>query len=142
MRDFVLRVFAASGTGTSAGATTLAVNTKSNSPAFKRLISSTGYRLRDPVLAIVDEQELPPSRGAATTGKSNLPNFTICERIRRAYGSCRFCVRMWQNGTKPVTARESAFDPRRTFALAENKVGRCGAFEPREAVSATTIRLA
>jgi len=55
MRDFVLRVFAASGTGTSAGATTLAVNTKSNSPAFKRLISSIGYRLRDPVLAIVDE---------------------------------------------------------------------------------------
>ena len=59
MRDFMLRVFAASGAGTSAGATTLAVNTKSNSVAFKRLISSIGYRLRDPVPTNVDEQELP-----------------------------------------------------------------------------------
>jgi hypothetical protein len=42
MRDFMLRVFAASGAGTSAGATTLTVNTKSNSVAFKRLISSIG----------------------------------------------------------------------------------------------------
>jgi hypothetical protein len=42
MRDFMLRVFAASGSGTSAGATTLTVNTKSNSVAFKRLISSIG----------------------------------------------------------------------------------------------------
>ena len=58
MRDFMLRVFAASGAGTSP-ATTLAVNTKSNSVAFKRLISSIGYRLRDPVPTTVDEQELP-----------------------------------------------------------------------------------
>ncbi len=59
MPDFMLRVFAASGSGTSAGATTLAVNTKTNSVAFKRLISSIGYRLRDPVPTTVDEQELP-----------------------------------------------------------------------------------
>ena len=59
MRDFMLRVFAASGAGTSAGATTLTVNTKSNSVAFKRLISSIGYRLRDPVPTMVDEQETP-----------------------------------------------------------------------------------
>jgi len=59
MRNFMLRVFAASGAGTSAGATTLAVNTKSNSVAFKRLISSIGYRLRDPVPTTVDEQETP-----------------------------------------------------------------------------------
>ena len=59
MRDFMLRVFAASGTVTSAGATALTVNTKSNSVAFKRLISSIGYRLRDPVPDTVDEQEVP-----------------------------------------------------------------------------------
>ena len=59
IRDFMLRVFAASGAGTSAGATTLTVNTKSNSVAFKRLISSIGYRLRDPVPTTVDEQETP-----------------------------------------------------------------------------------
>jgi hypothetical protein len=58
-RDFMLRVFAASGAGTSAGATTLAVNKKTNSVAFKRLISSIGYRLRDPVPTTVDEQETP-----------------------------------------------------------------------------------
>jgi len=59
MRDFMLRVFAASGAGTSAGAATLTVNTKSNSVAFKRLISSIGYRLRDPVPTTVYEQETP-----------------------------------------------------------------------------------
>lgn len=59
MRDFMLRVFAASGVGTSAGANTLTVNTKRNSVAFKRLISSIGYRLRDPVPLTVDEQETP-----------------------------------------------------------------------------------
>ena len=59
MRDFMPRVFAASGAGTSAGANTLTVNTKSNSVALKRLISSIGYRLRDPVPSTVDEQETP-----------------------------------------------------------------------------------
>jgi hypothetical protein len=58
-RDFMLRVFASRQAGTSAGATTLTVNTKSNSVAFKRLISSIGYRLRDPVPTTVDEQEFP-----------------------------------------------------------------------------------
>ena len=55
----MLRVFAAIGAGTSAGATTVAVNTKSNSVAFKRVISSIGFRLRDPVPTTVDEQETP-----------------------------------------------------------------------------------
>jgi hypothetical protein len=58
MRDFKLRVFAASGACTSAGANTLTVNTKSNSVAFKRLISSIGTGC-----AILshpgDEQETP-----------------------------------------------------------------------------------
>lgn len=69
MRDFMLRVFAASGAGTNAGATTLTVNTKSNSVAFKRLISSIGSRLRDPVPTTVDEQETPPVPGCRDDGQ-------------------------------------------------------------------------
>jgi hypothetical protein len=89
MRDFMLRVFAASGAGTSAGANTLTVNTKSNSVAFKRLISSigTGCAILSPLRST---NRRPPSRGAATMGKSSLPKFTMCERIRRGYDSCRF----------------------------------------------------
>ena len=59
MHNFRPRVFAASVAGTSAGANTLTVNTKSNSVAFKRVISSIGFRLRDPVPTTVDEQETP-----------------------------------------------------------------------------------
>ena len=58
MRDFMLRVFAASGAGTSAGANTLTVNTKSNSVALKRLISSIGTGC---AILSLDEQETPES---------------------------------------------------------------------------------
>ena len=68
IRDFMLRVFAAIGAGTSAGATTVAVNTKSNSVAFKRLISSIGYRLCDPVPARSTNRR-PPEPGCRDDGQ-------------------------------------------------------------------------
>ena len=68
IRDFMLRVFAAIGAGTSAGATTAAVNTKSNKVAFKRLISSIGYRLCDPVPARSTNRR-PPEPGCRDDGQ-------------------------------------------------------------------------
>ena len=68
MRDFTLCVFAASGAGTSASATTAAVNTKSNKVAFKRLISSIGYRLCDPVPARSTNRR-PPEPGCRDDGQ-------------------------------------------------------------------------
>ena len=68
MRDFMLRVFAASGAGTSAGATTLTVNTKSNSVAFKRLISSigTGCAILSPLRST---NRRPPEPGCRDDGQ-------------------------------------------------------------------------
>src|SRR5262249_60432723 len=111
MRAFVMRVFAASGTGTSAGATTLAVNTRSNSVAFKRLISSIGYRLRDPVLAIVDEQELP--RAGVPRRRASLA-YPTSQSVNECGGGMAlgdFSSACGTNGTKPVTTRGGAFLP-------------------------------
>ena len=105
MRDFMLRVFAASGSGTSAGATTLTVNTKSNSVAFKRLISSigTGCAILFPLRST---NRRPPSRGAATMGKS-LPSFTMRERIWRVYDFCRFLKTTYPKTSASGTKRKS-----------------------------------
>ena len=107
MRDFMLRVFAASGADTSAGATTLTVNTKSNSVAFKRLISSigTGCAILFPLRST---NRRPPSRGAATMGKSSLPSFTMRERIWRVYGFCRFLKITYPKTSASGTKRKSA----------------------------------
>ena len=109
MRDFMLRVFAASGAGTSAAATTLAVNTKSNSPASKRLISSIGYRLRDPVLAIVDEQEVPRAGVPRRRASLAYPTSQSVNEYGGGMALVDFASACGTNGTKPVTARESAF---------------------------------
>src|SRR5262249_60065307 len=113
MRAFVMRVFAASGTGTSAGATTLAVNTRSNSVAFKRLISSIGYRLRDPVLAIVDEQELPragvPRRRASLT----YPTSQSVNEYGGGIAPFDFLSARGQNETKQAPPRGRPFSPPR-----------------------------
>ncbi len=116
MRDFKLRVFAASGACTSAGANTLTVNTKSNSVAFKRLISSigTGCAILSP-LRVTNRR--PPSRGAATMGKSSLPSFTMRERIRRGHGFCRFSedylrqnVCFWHKADVPLALTNVCFE--------------------------------
>ena len=140
MRDFKLRVFAASGACTSAGANTLTVNTKSSSVALKRLIPSIGAGCAILSRTTGDEQETP-SWGAATHGKSSQPSFTMRERIRA--GGMAFadflkdqpeakCLLLAQSGRatwaptyvgfegkkrtlRGPAERSPAYDPKRTF---------------------------
>jgi hypothetical protein len=70
----------------------VAVTAKAN--CLNLLTGMDGHAARGTGCAILSPlrstNRRPPSRGAATMGKSSLPSFTMRERIWRGYGFCRF----------------------------------------------------